>query len=143
MSPSQLKLIALIVVVGLAFSAGWRVNGWRHEAKRTAELEQLTEDMQQLLTEQAEKTRLANERLRLRETELLQELDLARTDVAMLTEEIDNAEVVTITERIEVPANCPAVEQCARVDSVRFQDLYNRAATGALSDTGTGEQPVP
>ena len=99
--------------------------------------------MELLLEAQASKTRLANELLRQRETDLLQQLDAERNQVTQLTQEIDNAEVVTVTRRVEVPANCPPVEQCARVDSVRFQDLYNRAATGAVPDPGTGDSPLP
>jgi hypothetical protein len=121
-----------------AFAAGWAVNGWRLEAQQTKALEQLTEELGQRLKDQATKHRLANDRLRLRETDLLQELDEERRSVEILTEEIGNAPVVTLTERVEVPANCPAVEQCATVDSLRYRALYNRAATGTLSDPGAG-----
>lgn len=99
--------------------------------------------MGQRLKAQAEKTRVANELLRLRETELLEDLDAARAITERLAEEIENAEIVTVTERVEVPADCPAVPQCATVDSLRFVDLYNRAATGALPSAGTGDSPVP
>lgn len=134
MFPSQLKILLFIGAAAVAFSAGWQVNGWRLKAAQVKALEVLTQEYEA----QAEKTRLANERLRLRETELLQDLEGERRAVDVLTEEIDNAPVVTVTERVEVPGNCPAVPQCATVDSVRYRDLYNRAATGTVSDPGAG-----
>ena len=132
-----------ISAAALAFASGWAVNGWRLNAKQAKAFEQLTEELSQRLTDQATASRLANERLRLRETELLQELEGTRRSVVILTEEIDNAPVVTIENRVEVPANCPAVEQCATVDVVRFRALYNRAASPTVPDSSPSDSPVP
>ena len=132
MFPSQLKILMFIGAVALAFGAGWQVNGWKLKAAQVKVLEALTQEFEA----QAVKTRLAADRLRLRETELLQDLEGERQSVVILTEEIENAPVVTVTERVEVPGNCPAVPQCATVDSVRYRDLYNRAASGAVPDPG-------
>lgn len=134
MFPSQLKILVFIGAAALAFSAGWKVNGWKLKAAQTKALEVLTQEYEA----QAEKNRLANEKLRLRETELLQDLEGERRSVVILTEEIDNAPVVTVTERVQVPGNCPAVPQCATVDSMRYRDLYNRAASGTVPDPGSG-----
>jgi hypothetical protein len=127
----------------MIFVAGWQTNGWRLKAQQAKALEQLTVELELRLIDQAAKTRLANERLRLRETELLQDLEAGRQEVVILTEEIENAPVVTIAERVEVPANCPAAVACATVDSVRYRDLYNRAATGTVSDTSLGDSALP
>ena len=132
-----------ISAAALAFASGWAVNGWRLHAQQAKAFEHLTQELSQRLTDQATANRLANESLRLRETELLQALDDQRQSVVILTEEIENAPVVTITNRVEVPANCPAVEQCATVDVVRFRALYNRAASAAVSDSGPSDSPLP
>jgi hypothetical protein len=96
-----------------------------------------------VLLDRAEQTRLAQERLRLRETELLQELQDSDRQAEILRDEIATRPVVTVTDRIEVPADCPAVPQCATVDSMQYRDLYNRAATGTVPGTSAGDSAVP
>jgi hypothetical protein len=133
----------LTAAVALVFAFGWLINGWRLNSKHADAMQAQAEMLMETMKDQAEKSRLANERLRLRETHLLQELTQARRDAAILSEEIDNADVVTITERVEVPADCPPVPRCAVVDSLQYRELYNRGAAGAVPDSGTGDVPVP
>ena len=121
---------------------GWHVNGWRLEAREKDRLEDLSQRLNARLIEQSEAFQLAADTLRSRETVLITDLQDERELADRLREEISNASVVTITQRVEVPANCPDVPQCAVVDSLRFRDLYNRAATGALPDPPNGDLPM-
>lgn len=136
----QYKLLLYGIALAVAFGFGWQVNGWRLKANHVATLEELTTRMQQKLTDQEIAFKHRAERLRLRETNLAQALKDERHTVETLQDEIDNAEVVTRTVHVPVAGECPA---CASVDSVRYRTLYNRAATGAVPDTGAGDRALP
>lgn len=140
MSPIVLRLLGTIAVLAIAFGSGWAVNGWRLDAQQKQQMERMAEETAQRLMEQREEFSRRLAELRASETALSDQLDNFRRENRELREDIENAEVVTITERVEVPADCPAVPQCATVDSVRFRELYNRAGTGpALPDPGSSE----
>ena len=135
MFPSQLKIALIGIAMATAFTSGWLVNGWRLTANHVATLEELTERMQQHLTDQADAFKEGAETLRLRETNLAEALQAERSTTEKLQDEIDNAEVVTVEVAVPVAGECPA---CAAIDSVRYRTLYNRAATGTVPDPGAG-----
>ena len=110
---------------------------------RTDALDKLTQELNTRMQEQADLFAEKSARLQKRESELQVNLESERSTTDRLREDIANAEIVTVTQRVEVPADCPAVPQCAEVDSLQYRTLYNRAATGALSDTRAGDGTLP
>lgn len=123
----------------LAFGSGWRVNGWRMQANHVKTMERLVEVQQQKLKDQAEAFKLGGETLRLRETQLAQQLADERQEVEDLRDEIANTPVVERVVHVPVEGKCPA---CATVDVLRFRTLYNRAATGAVPSPSTGDDDL-
>ena len=133
---SQYKILLFGLALAVAFGSGWRVNGWRLQANHVKTLEELTVRMQEKLTDQADAFKLGANTLRLRETQLLQDLTDERAATEVLQDEIANTPIVERIVHIPVAGECPV---CATIDSVRYRALYNRAATGALSGAGTGD----
>lgn len=46
MIPLQITLIAVAAALAIGFSGGWKVNGWRYDADRTAQMEGATKALE-------------------------------------------------------------------------------------------------
>lgn len=141
MIPGKFKLLLGFAAMGCAFYGGWQVNGWRLESRYQQEEIERQEAVRIALLNNAAEVQRINQASQQRESALLAEQEQDQQFIAELQNEIETRPI--IREEVRVPIRLDSGElECPSVPRVAwgvFQDVYNRAATGAATSDTTGD----
>ena len=140
MVTTKVKLIGAAVAAGLIFGLGWKVNGWRLNAKfaktQAAVIANYEERQRQLNEEAAEQARV-DEAARLALSRDLEESRARTTALETELESIQLTPVDPVIERVLVPGDCTndqpevVLANCFTDDFVRLWNDSSRPPAGS------------